>query len=187
MFYNLEECLRELDELINSEDETYELVRCYGMSPEDAIIEMERRKKVAELLQIVLPTLNEKDLTIFWKFGVEGKSQNVIAKEIGMAQPTVWYRIEKMYERIAEITTINIAEWADFLLPPQSDLEAGSPESMGYPYEFAREQNDGGRWGIKDGYRRWISKSKCTMPEYFKKCFPDQKTVCPICDTCKRA
>jgi hypothetical protein len=72
----------------------------------------------------------------------------------------------------------------DLLIPNESTKEASSPKyKIAYPCEFFQSVNAGGHFRKpKEGEKpKYITDEECVMPEYFKECFKDNKTICGIC------
>jgi hypothetical protein len=74
--------------------------------------------------------------------------------------------------------------WEQFLLDNPSMEEATVPQiHIGWLWKALMRVNDGGYWGLKDGYKVYKSKSTCEIPQYLQGAFGDNKTHCTLCGT----
>lgn len=72
------------------------------------------------------------------------------------------------------------------LLDNPSMEEAKEPMCfMGLLGTRLQKVNDGGYWGVTNGYKVYKSKSRCEIPEYLSGAFKGTKVVCTLCGSIK--
>jgi predicted DNA-binding protein YlxM (UPF0122 family) len=181
--------LRDIRDNLTDEDLLIEeYIKKEGATPLDILCEKETRYEIIELLKHIPRWLDPIDKKILELYIIDGKTMEQIGKRLKITQPAVTQRIQKIPSKIQahayKIPYFNNYYEGDFTTT--STAEAGSPKGCGFPFEFLRKINVGGMWGFYRHKPIWKSKDECILPEYFQKCFGDDKTVCPICSKCKR-
>jgi|GEM_PF-5269733 len=152
-----------------------------SVTPEDILVEQERLEEIIQLVLFIKNTLSEKEFDILWLSTVEGWTQDKIAKKYNTYQKNI-SRILKKTQKCCLRLLSNPTILSSLFREPQSKLEAHSPESIGYPYEFLQDINDGGEWkNCGRSGKKYYTKSKCALPEYFEGAFGDSTTVCSLC------
>lgn len=160
-------------------------------TPEEIILEEERQSEILEMLEGVREVVGERDYQILTLYVVDKWTQQRIAKHFGLSQPAVFKVLHKVIREKIANASYNYPQYftilcRDNLLPMQSQLEAHSPETRGYPFEFLQKVSVSGTWHTRQNKRTYVSKDMCLLPEYFEEAFKDNNTVCPICEKCKR-
>jgi len=159
-----------------------------GMTPLDIMVEKERRREAIEILKIAFPALSRKDRKILWLYGIRGLSQVEIGKRARMNQSSVARRIDRIHRKVQKLLQnySQYDDWKDTFRPPQSKEEAHTPETRGYPYDIMMKV---GVECVKvklDGVIHYRSRWECRIPEYLRKAFGNDDTICNICDNCSR-
>jgi predicted DNA-binding protein YlxM (UPF0122 family) len=177
--YQNEKQMKVVDKMIDGH--TYP----YGVTPEEVVLEKERKREIMEFLAKLSSVLTDKQRKVLWLYAVEGNRPSDVASMLEISKPdfsNIKVRIKTIAERMSRK-----AQFREHLLPAQSVLEPHKPESCGLPFEFLMSQNDGGRTGRKYGRKVYISKEKCLIPEYFEQCFgKNHKVTCSLCEKCSR-
>lgn len=177
----IEDGITNTDSLI----ETYS--RQHGADPLDLLVEKERRKRICEIICNILHKLPQKDRRILFMI-MTGFSVPDMAEKLKIDVSCVYKRINKFHNKILKkyITQKEAIELRELLEPEPSTLEAHAPEDCGFPFEWLMNLGNGGEWGLYNGRKTYRSKKKCFLPEYFQRCFKDNKTHCSLCAECKR-
>jgi len=177
-------------------------------TPEEIVLEEEKQSEILEMLSSIREVIGDRDYKILTLYVVDKLTQQRIAKSFNLTQQQVNKILLYSIKRRINQKRCNYPQYftilcRENLLPKQSQLEARSPETKGYPFEFLQKVSVSGSWQIRQkkyaitlqngntvkgkiGKRTYVSNSICLLPEYFKESFRDKKTVCPICDKCKR-
>jgi RNA polymerase sigma factor (sigma-70 family) len=156
-----------------------------SVTPEEVFLEKERLQEIIICLLRIKSKLKPKAYDILWLYIVKGKTQEEIAVDFNVSQSAIAQYIKRISKKIKN-DIINMYPSGTYIeelfKEPQSTLEAHSPTVNGYPYEFLQDVADEGEWRTyKNGRKRYITKSKCVLPEYFQECFGDPNTKCSLC------
>ena len=130
--------------------------------PADILIERERSEALEDYLVKLKEELSEKN----WQIVVmvsKGFTQEEIGEKLGITQQMVSKRLANTIRKYAE-------GMQELLRRGPPMLEAGGAVvKVAYPMDAAMK-----------------NLRKCSMPEYFTKCFGDTNTRCTMCENCRR-
>jgi hypothetical protein len=178
------------DNFLDEETLIDQYCRYEGRTPLEVLEEKESRKEVVEVLQWLLENLPQDDKEILIKWIIEGKSLDQVAIETRKAKSSIQYRIERIPVIIEKkfVQMVNHNNYSRDTFIQEKQYDAHSPTPLGYPYEIAKSSSKGGYWGMLNKKRRSVYRTKlqCKIPEYLQTCFHDDKTICNICNKCKR-
>jgi len=156
-----------------------------SVTPEDILVEQERLEEILQLVLFIKNTLSEKEFDILWLYAVEGWTYERIGEKYSIKKAAICRYLKRIFKKVnkhVNFSYFNPTILSSLFREPQSKLEAHSPESIGYPYEFLQNINDGGEWkNCGRSGKKYYTKSKCALPEYFEGAFGDSTTVCSLC------
>lgn len=177
------------DMLMDNENLVEHYVRKEGLTPLDVLVEQESRLEIIMILENIQKYLDPIDRKILEMWAVDGYNQADIGIALSLTQQAVSYRIKVMHlkikRHICEIPYFDLY-YSDEVLTEKPYLGHNQKILLGFPHEHLMKLSDGGRWGERKGTKVYISKVKCTLPEYFQGAFGDNKTQCTLCKKCKR-
>lgn len=159
-------------------------------TPEEIVLEKERHAEILSMLKLVREIIGDKYYKILCLYAVNKWTQQRIAEHVGLTQQRVYSILRQIPIKIASVCK----DYPEFyslinknsLLPLSSLLEASSPESIGYPFEFLQNVSVGGSWSTnRRGKKTYISHKSCLLPQYFKDSFHNDNVVCTLCTKCK--
>ena len=159
-----------------------------GTDPAHIVEEKERIGELIHGLQTILEELEEDDREIFSLYVFDMKSIRDISLSTGIPRMTVWGRLQRIFSMIrGEMGQSTFSEGIkrDDLIPFSVGYRHENSKHVGFPFELAREQNDGGMWVLNDGYRRYKTLKKCVLKKYLEESFGGEEVACPICRSCK--
>ena len=163
------------------------LINCYsrdkGRSPENILIEKERRIILIQLIKDVMGILNKRDRKILWLY-IKGCTQGQIAAQLGVTQPAVFQRLNKIPQIVRKCLLYHhIILVNEYLTDNPSTAVANTPrELLGWPVTFMEKAGATGQWGISRGKKVYRSKTECKMIEYLKYGFHmDELPKCCLC------
>lgn len=157
-----------------------------GVTPEDILVEQEKRRELLTTLTEILSALTKKQQKILW-FLIRGWTQESVAKVMGITQPCIVQYVNTIQKRIMrKVDKQKLDSLFELLQAPQSKKEATMPQGCGLPYEWLKEQSNGIKKTKIRGVMQWRSCTICKLPEYFNETFGDSNTQCNLCATCSR-
>ena len=167
-------------EVRKREWETYcldDYTRYYGSSPEDILVDQERVTEIANFLREIWYKLKESQRVVLYLSVIEGRTQHDIGKMLGVSQQ----RVSMIFKQIQDKAGI-CDDIKECLYTNQTGYHNNHLTEMGFPFEIAMRTNIGGKFHVRNGRSRYVSKTECRLPQYFEECFHDKNTVCPLCD-----
>mgnify|MGYP000107945010 CR=1 FL=1 len=156
--------------------------RQYGSSPEEYILECERRKVILYFVEKVLSVLTKYERKLFELYVFDGLTYQEIGDAVGKSKQTVWLNLTRLKNKI--IKRIDNEEELSLLRQYITDnpslLEASTPkEHLGWTIDRLPKTCVGYRWGKTMGKQEWKPIYKCTICEY-------TDGICTLCGTkCK--
>ena len=154
-------------------------------SPEDLIIERDDMRETVIFLDWIRQMIGDKDWDMLCMYVVYGISHGKIAEKLGVTQQAISKRFKRIHKTISRYMKYyhRMDVIKECFEPKKFVRYIGSPNPMGYPFEFLQKSNVGGRWGKNraTGRNVYISSTMCMLPEYFAECFGDDRTVCNLC------
>jgi hypothetical protein len=159
-----------------------------GTDPAVIVEDKERIHELIDSLTGIMQQLDMEDRDIFFRYIFERQSVRDISLSLEMPRMNVWRRLQKIFDFIAANAgqdTFLGGIRREALLPLSVGYKQQGSKHVGFPFELAKESNDGGEWTIINGYRRYKTNKKCRLKQYIKNAFGDQEVECPYCRRCK--
>ena len=163
------------------------MIKCYsreyGLSPEDVVLEKERRGLLVQLMKDVMLILSKRNRKILWLY-IKGYTQKQIAEKVGITQPAICQRLNKIPAIVKKrLSPHHIILLKEYLLDNPSRTKSGTPkELLGWPVIFLQHVGIEGQWGTIRGKQVYKSKTECRMIEYLKCGFhEDDLPKCCLC------
>lgn len=166
-----------------------------SVTPEKVLLEKEKIQDILNIVGIIRDSLINKEFDVLWSSVIERETHESIAVKYNVSRVAITQQLKRIYKKCQTLilSLPNSAEYKELFQDRASLLEASKPEPRGYPHVFLKDVNSGGSFRIsKRGKRKYISHSKCQLPEYFQACFKDKNTKCTLCtnefneNTCSR-
>lgn len=166
--------------------------RVQGLSPLDVLVAREKMQMVIDIYKEIAKVLSAEDLEILMMWirdnrvysdigghirgEVVTNDNKVKLKMVGKR------RIVKIKKELGYNVTYHLyIIWKQILLDESSMNEAWTPkEHIGWLCTTLQKINNGGYWGVRDGYKEYKSKSICLIPQYLEESF-GTKVICTYC------
>jgi len=148
-----------------------------GQSPEEILLEKERRETIVNLMKRVMKVLGKRDRKVLWLY-IKGYTQSDIGNHIGITQQAVEKRLKNIPKKLRKkLSQHYLTLTKAYLLDNPSVKEAGTPrEYLGWPCSFSQKIAVEGTWKYLNGYKRWKTQTECRMLQYLPK-----NTSCCFC------
>ena len=150
--------------------EQYE--RKQGLSPLEIIIQKEERQAIVNIVMQSIEILKGNDKQILEMYVIDGWNQCEIAKQIGISQPAVNKRLQKIPTIIEKwLLSDTLYYCKELLCDKPSMKEAKTPQyHIGWLVNRLQKINNGGHWTDKrkaiqqHKQQEYVSESKCEIP-----------------------
>lgn len=134
------------------------------MNPLNKLIRRENKLRIKQRLEDLYPHLTPLQRKIL-KLTSEGLSPIEIADELNISHANIYSYIDGISQRLKK-RKVYVEDFRELLAPVEDFVY--NPRTRAETFPFER-----------------FKRGKCRLKEYFRECFGDDKTVCPICHKCK--
>lgn len=141
------------------------------------MLEKERREKIIELIEQVLPLLTQYEREIFEMYVLEGRTFEYIGSQLGKNKSTICRKLDNLHKLIAERCgdMDSLLELRNYIVDNPSTLEAKVASiSLGWNTERLSKSCVGYRWGITRGRKEYKPIYKCLIDTY-------TDAICSMC------